>query len=160
MLTHIEDTGYKFPTSNSKKRRLHAKYQCSCGAFIERQKRYVDCGDTKSCGCLRKKVASKLKASHGMNGTKLFHIYHGMKQRCNNNRNKRYHDYGGRGIKICSEWNNNPSVFFEWALSNGYKEGLTIDRIDNDGNYEPSNCRWATMKEQAMNKRNTKIKRI
>lgn len=80
-----------------------------------------------------------------------------MKQRCYNENHSHYKDYGGRGIKICDEWLNNSNSFYQWSINNGCKEGLTIDRIDVNGNYEPSNCRWVTFKEQANNRRNTRI---
>ena len=78
-------------------------------------------------------------------------VFEGMKQRCNNPQNKNYEKYGGRGIKICTEWLNDPKKFFDWAIKNGYKEGLSIDRIDVNGNYEPDNCRWADNETQCLN---------
>ncbi|WAX23877.1 HNH endonuclease [Latilactobacillus phage TMW 1.1397 P1] len=79
-----------------------------------------------------------------------------MKQRCNNPKVKGYKNWGGRGILVCDEWKDSFYSFYLWATNNGYNHGLTIDRIDVDGNYEPSNCRWVTMKVQANNKRNSK----
>lgn len=88
---------------------------------------------------------------HGMCGTRLYRIWHSMKQRCNNPNNTSYHNYGGKSIRVCKEWNEFQG-FSEWAISNGYSDELTLDRINGDGNYEPSNCRWITMKEQQNNK--------
>lgn len=80
-----------------------------------------------------------------------------MKRRCDNKNVKAYADYGGRGIRVCDDWSNSYVAFMEWALSNGYKETLSIDRIDNNGNYEPSNCRWVDMTTQANNRRSNVI---
>ena len=92
---------------------------------------------------------------HGV-GSVLYNKWGSMKTRCYYPKSKDYKNYGGRGIKICDEWLNYDN-FRNWSISTGYQEGLTIDRIDNDRNYEPSNCKWVTMKEQQRNKRNNRI---
>ncbi|MBP1889811.1 hypothetical protein J2Z53_001394 [Clostridium moniliforme] len=96
-----------------------------------------------------------MSKKHGLRYTKLYGVWGMMKQRCYNCCNKDYKDYGAREIRICDEWKNNVKIFYNWAINNGYEEGLTLDRINPNGNYEPNNCRWITNAEQQNNKRNT-----
>lgn len=112
-------------------------------------------GTTKSCGCLAKESTSrtgKANIIHGDTDTRLYRIFHGMKDRCYNSKNKDYARYGGRGITVCEEWKNDYSSFKNWALSNGYKDTLTIERKDYNKNYCPENCEWITMEQQQRNK--------
>lgn len=95
----------------------------------------------------------KYNKSHGLSQTRVYSIYNNMIHRCYNEKVAHYDLYGGRGIRVCDEWRNSVEAFYEWAINNGYDENLTIDRIDSNGNYEPSNCKWATMKVQQNNKR-------
>lgn len=134
--------------------------ECICGNKKEIREDHLVNGDTHSCGCKKKKQIikrNKENVKHGMRNTRLYKIWCGMKDRCNNYNYHNYQDYGGRGIKIYDEWNNNFKSFYNWAIANGYNDGLTIDRIDINGNYEPTNCRWETMKVQENNKRNNRI---
>lgn len=106
---------------------------------------------TLSCGCLRiKKITT-----HGCWGKneRLYRIWCGMKQRCCNTKSTNYNNYGGRGIKVCEEWESDFGLFYNWAMQNGYNDELTIDRINVDGNYEPSNCKWVTRYQQSINRR-------
>lgn len=128
--------------------------KCDCGNFKLISTGDLTKGKTKSCGCLAKELTVKRNTTHGGTHSRLYGIYNKMLWRCNNPKCKYYSYYGLRGIKVCSEWNEFIN-FRNWALSNGYKDNLTLDRIDNNGDYEPSNCRWVTRKRQAENKRNT-----
>lgn len=96
-----------------------------------------------------------MNVRHGMAHTRLYRIWLGMKTRCGNPKHPHYNDYGGRGIAVCEEWKNSSKSFCDWAMSNGYTEELTLDRVDVNGDYCPDNCRWATMKDQHSNRRDT-----
>lgn len=132
--------------------------QCDCGNVKEVRRSCLIRGFTKSCGCLNRELARKhgrqMMSKHGWYGTRAYHIWRGTIDRCENPNCSQYHNYGGRGIKICAEWRDSPQAFCEWAMANGYSDKLTLDRIDTNGNYEPSNCRWITMDKQQTNKRN------
>lgn len=125
---------------------------CECGNERKVQSSHLKDGHTKSCGCLNKDILSKTASTHGDSETLLYKVYQNMKQRCVNPNNKRYEFYGGKGISVCKEWNDDYLKFKEWALENGYRQGLSIDRIDVDKDYEPSNCRWAGHKVQNNNR--------
>ena len=126
---------------------------CECGNKKVARASNVYYGRTRSCGCIFKE-GNNLK--HGGRRTRLYMIWKGMRERCNTPSCSTYKRYGANGIKVCPEWDDFEN-FKEWSLSNGYKDGLTIDRIDGKGNYEPSNCRWATYKEQANNTKSNRL---
>lgn len=127
--------------------------QCACGNQIEVISSSLNNGTTKSCGCLRKDVTRARKTTHGMYGTKIYNIWKTMIQRCGNPKAQHYAIYGDRNIHVCEEWLNF-ETFHEWAMASGYTESLSIDRIDNDKGYSPTNCKFSTQKEQCNNKRN------
>lgn len=122
--------------------------RCICVNLTEVRGRHLRTGRTKSCGCLRRQN-NKSWQKHGESRTRLYNIWKIMVQRCFNSNRENYRYYGGKGVTVCSEWLNNYPAFRNWALDNGYADNLTIDRIDNDGNYVSDNCQWITRAENS-----------
>lgn len=154
----IDITGERYGRLTAIKRldkKYHGTYywlfKCDCGNYKESPANRVRSGLVKSCGCLQK--------PHGDTGNRLFNIWVDMRQRCKNDGKPEHDNYGNRGITVCDEWNDY-LTFKSWALDNGYTDELTLDRVDVNGNYEPSNCRWATYKQQANNKRDNRYVEI
>ena len=138
------------------------KCQCDCGNKTITTSRNLKSGHTKSCGCYGIKVSRESKITHNMTETRLYQIWLNMKRRCDNKKVQSYKLYGERGIEVCKEWRESFESFAEWSFQNGYDENkpakeCSIDRIDNDKGYEPSNCRWVSQKAQARNKRNNHV---
>ena len=133
---------------------------CECGNNVEVKTSELNRGSTVSCGCYSKNRFIKENTKHDKSNTRLYKIWYGMKRRCYEEKNESYPRYGGRGITICKEWLDDFMSFYNWSMENGYSDKLSIDRIDNDGNYEPNNCRWATNSVQSRNQSNTIIVEI
>lgn len=141
--------------SNIGDRRTTWLCKCICGNEKVIESCSLHSGKTKSCGRLLSERMKETKFKHGFDGDRLWSIWKSMIKRCYNKSHKAYDRYGGRGISICCEWKDNFLSFRDWSLNNGYAENLTIDRKDNDGNYEPNNCRWTIDEVQNYNKSNT-----
>jgi hypothetical protein len=161
-LTVVERTDDAI-TKNGKRVVVY-KCICDCGKEKNIRKCHLTNGSIVSCGCFHNEQLGNIRRKHGKSHKeRLYSLWLNIKERCNNPNNVRYSSYGGRGIKICKEWSEDYVSFRNWCLNNGYREDiresgrneLTIDRIDVNGNYEPSNCRFITNKENCLNKRNT-----
>ena len=126
---------------------------CECGNIAIVLASNLKSGDSKSCGCLSKEVAVTHNTTHGYRKHPLYAVWASMKLRCLNKKNTCYKYYGGKGVSICEEWVNSAETFINWALKNGWKKGLQIDRIDNDGNYTPVNCRFVSARQNCLNRR-------
>lgn len=134
--------------------------QCDCGAVATIRGADMRNGKIKSCGCMRREIAAKQgkkNATHGDTHTRLYTIWQSMRQRCRITKGQVYENYGKRGVFVCEEWRYDFSSFRSWAVSNGYRDGLTLERKDTNGPYSPGNCCWATMKEQQNNRRNNRM---
>ncbi len=124
--------------------------RCECGREVVVEGRSLRRGISQGCGSC---ASRESKTTHGASKTRLHATWMSMRYRCGNKNCPGYKNYGGRGIRVCAEWDESFGPFRDWAMANGYKASLEIDRINNDGNYEPRNCRWATRKQQARNAR-------
>lgn len=129
--------------------------QCDCGKRLSVNKKNLLSGASKSCGCLSVESNRRRLTKHGGRNTRLYSIWCNMKGRCLNSSDSDYDRYGGRGINICNEWIDDYVVFRDWAITNGYNDSLTIDRVDVNKDYCPDNCRWVDMRIQANNRTNT-----
>lgn len=130
---------------------------CVCGEHRALSRGEILKHKRKSCGCMASELSRRNNTVHGDSHTRLHNIWSGMRERCYTKTDHHYPGYGGRGIVICEEWRTSYPAFRDWSIANGYSEGLSIDRIDNDGPYSPENCRWTDQRTQCNNTRRNHI---
>lgn len=138
-----------------KGKEIYCHVKCDCGNDFYVRKACLKNKNTRSCGCIHREQLADRNASHMMSNSKIYIIYHGIIGRCYVKSNTGYKNYGAIGVKMCDEWVKSFEVFYEWAINNGYKEGLSIERVNVNGNYSPENCTWIEKNKQALNKRNS-----
>lgn len=170
--SHVEDlTGKKFERltvirflePNERENKLRCWLcKCDCGKEVQVNANKLKTGHTRSCGCLVNEHIGNLNKKYEFSNKRLYAVYQAMLDRCNNPSNSHYSNYGERGIKVCSEWEKSYDAFAQWAFNNGYdplatRGDCTIDRIDVDKGYEPSNCRWISNAEQQLNRTNNRL---
>ena len=128
--------------------------KCDCGNYVTVNSYALRTGHTRSCGCYMQERVREANKKHGLNKSRIYRTYYNIKNRCTNPHYYLFHRYGGRGITLCREWSgeNGFENFYKWSMENGYRSGLSIERINNDMGYSPLNCKWATMKEQQNNR--------
>jgi hypothetical protein len=152
-LTLLEIREPKIRTNGAK--RPMGLFSCDCGSESVKSIESISSGRVKQCWDCGHKSARLKITTHNNSKHPLYRKWQDMKNRCYNKNVQRYECYGGRGITVCDEWKNSFQNYYDWCISNGYEKGLTLDRIDVNGNYEPSNCKYVTQIEQGFNKRNT-----
>ena len=153
----LKDLGILYSSETSKNKRRYGLYKCYCGNEFKADMSKIKNKHTQSCGCYKMQVLLKRNTSHGLTGNKLHSIWSAMLDRFQNKNNKGYENYGARGITVCDEWKTDFVSFYSWAIDNGYKEGLSIDRENNNSGYSPDNCRWVKKEIQARNTRQIMI---
>lgn len=142
---------------NDGRNHVTANWQCECGKEGNSVLTLIKTGHTNSCGCYREVRIKEANTKHGLSHHSLYQVYEGMKDRCYNPKCDHFKNYGGRGIKVCQLWLNDNKIFFKWAIENGWKKDLELDRKNNNGDYAPFNCRFITRTLNQRNKRNNRI---